>query len=253
MSAPSTSAKCLRVLLVDDERIGRTRLRLMLEREPDLEIVGECADGRTALNAVLHHHPDLLFLDINMPDMDGFEVLDRIDAEVQPMVIFVTAYDEHAVRAFDACALDYLLKPVSPERLAKALNRARAQLAQPVESHPPEKEEHAGAPRFVVRSGGRVSFVATEEIDWIEAAGNYAIFHVGKKNHMVRETMSGLEGQLPSDRFMRVSRSAIVNLGRVKELFNSPAGNDAAILADGQRVPFTRNAREIAERLAILG
>jgi two-component system LytT family response regulator len=237
---------------VDDERIGRTRLRLLLEREPDIEIVAECGDGTSALEAVRQHRPDLLFLDINMPDMDGFAVVDQLNPELQPNVIFVTAYDEHAVRAFDACALDYLLKPVSPERLAKALNRARARLALPLDGTPAEREETPGTSRFVVRSGGRVSFVAPEDIDWIEAAGNYAIFHCGPRNHMVRETMNGLEGQLPPERFMRVSRSAIVNLDRVKELTSAPAGNDAAILADGQRIPFTRSVREIADRLATL-
>jgi two-component system LytT family response regulator len=200
---------------------------------------------------VREHRPDLLFLDINMPEMDGFDVVDQLSPEAQPIVIFVTAYDEHAVRAFDACALDYLLKPVSAERLSRALNRARTRLAIPADAATPEREAPPGATRFVVRSGGRVSFVAADDIDWVEAAGNYAIFHVGKKNHMVRETMNGLEAQLPADRFMRVSRSAIVNLHRVKELSSAP-GSDATILHDGQRVPFTRSVREIAERLAAM-
>lgn len=247
-----TPTKCIRVLLIDDERIGRTRLRMLLEREADIEIVGECSDGQSAIQAVQDLRPDLLFLDINMPDMDGFDVVDQLSPELQPTVIFVTAYDEHAVRAFEACALDYILKPVSQERLVKALNRARAQVSTPKEIKVPDKEETPDATRFVVRSGGRVNFVASEEIDWVEAAGNYAIFHVGKKNHMIRETMSALETRLPSDRFMRVSRSAIVNLQRVQELSSSSTGTDVAVLSDGQRIPFTRSVRDIADRLAVV-
>jgi two-component system, LytTR family, response regulator len=254
--------KPIRILLVDDERIGRSRLRRMLERDPLLEVVGECADGTAAVKAVRELRPDLCFLDINMPGMDGFDVLDSLRPEDQPAVIFVTAYDEHAVRAFEAAALDYLLKPVSPERLKKTLDRARARLDAGI-TFPPETSAtalavprssgaSAGSGRFVVRSGGKVSFVAVEEIDWIEAAGNYAIFHVGTKSHMVRETMSGLEMQLPADGFMRVSRSTIVNLRRVKELCSQPVGAHAAVLVDAQRVPITRSLREVADRLSAL-
>ncbi len=217
-----------------------------------MQIVAESADGPTAVEAIEKHNPDLVFLDINMPGMDGFGVLDRLAPERQPIVIFVTAYDDHAVRAFEACALDYLLKPVSPERLAKTLARVRKQLATEAAARPTavDGEVPSDLPRFVVRSRGRVSFVAAEDIDWVEAAGNYAIFHVGKLNHMVRETMTSLEGKLPAQRFMRVSRSAIVNLQRVKELVTSSTSGDAAILEDGQQIPVTRNPREVAERLA---
>jgi two-component system LytT family response regulator len=254
VSSSSLSNHCIRVLLVDDERIGRTRLRVLLEREPDLEIVAECADGPEAVEAIQEHRPDLLFLDINMPGMDGFDVLDELGDEQQPMVIFVTAYDEHAVRAFDACALDYLLKPVSAERLGKALRRARERLAATAanEPTPGERDDIPNPSRFVVRSGGRVSFGSSDEIDWVEAAGNYAIFHVGKHNHMVRETMNGLEARLPTDRFLRISRSAIVNLHRVKELVSAPMGTDAAVLADGRRIPMPRSLREVADRLAVV-
>lgn len=241
--------KTVRAILVDDERIARNRLRRMLEKEPDVEIVAECQDGAAALEAVLTHAPDLLFLDIQMPGQDGFAVLEALGADRQPEVIFVTAFDEHAVRAFEACALDYILKPASPERLHKALARARERLAK---GPAPLIAAPAGAPRFTVRSGGRLSFVAPEEIDWVEAAGNYAILHVGPHNHMIRETMSRLEEQLAGPHFLRLSRSAIANLRRVKELYVSPAGEHMAILLDGQRITLTRPWREVAERLSAL-
>ncbi len=247
----------LRTVIVDDERIARSRLRRMLEKEDDVEIVAECPDGPSAVRAVEEHSPDVLLLDIHMSGMDGFDVLDALRPEQHPVVIFITAYDEHAVRAFDACALDYLLKPTSPERLAKALRRARERLASRSAGSPlvlsPEPVVGTNHPRrFTVRSGGRVSFVAHEEIDWIEAAGNYAILHVGNLNHMVRETMSRLEEQLSAEAFLRVSRSVIVNLRRVKELYTSPQGEHAAVLTNGQRVPVTKSLREIADRLAAL-
>ena len=245
----------LRAIIVDDERIARTRLRRLLSEQPDIEIVAECADGMTAVDAVRELSPDLLLLDIEMAGMNGFDVLDALGPERQPAVIFITAYDEHAVRAFEACALDYLLKPTSPDRLSKALRRAREHIAaHPRVAAPSVAPEvpTAGGRRFTVRSGGRISFVTAEEIDWVEAAGNYVILHVGKLNHMMRETMGGIEAQLPSDTFLRVSRSAIVNLRRIKELHSSPAGEDAAILVDGQRVHVTRSLREISERLSAL-
>ena len=235
-------------ILVDDERIGRSRLRRLLEKEPDIEIVAEYADGEAAVEGMRETRPDLLFLDINMPVMDGFGVLEALGPERQPpAVVFVTAYDEHAVRAFDACALDYLLKPASPERLARTLERVRQWLAA---SRASEPSPAAVPPRFTARSGNRLSFIAPEEIDWVESAGNYAVLHVGAHNHMVRETMAGLEGKLGEEKFLRVSRSAIVRLPCVKELYNSPSGEHAAVLHNGQRVPITRPIREVAERLA---
>lgn len=250
--------KFLRTIIVDDERPGRGRLRRMLQREADIDIVAECADGPAAVEAVREHSPDLLFLDISMPGMDGFGVLDALGPDHQPTaIIFVTAYDKHAVRAFETCALDYLLKPASPERLAKTLTRARERIlsatGNTVSTTPvSEPRTTSGPHRFTVRSGGRMSFVAPEEIDWIEAADNYAILHVGKHNHMVRATMGAMESQLSAETFLRVSRSAIINLRRVKELYSSPTGENAAILHDEQRVPITRSVREVADRLAVL-
>jgi two-component system LytT family response regulator len=250
----STPMKPIQVLLVDDDRIGRHRLRQRLEQEADFEVIGECGDGREALRFLQGHPADVLFLDINMPGMDGFELLEQLQQEPPPLVVFVTAYDEHAVRAFEACALDYLLKPFSPDRLEKTLARVRAQMVSREAElaairGTPESVPSASGPRFIVRGVGRFFFVDAEQIDWVEAAGNYAIFHVGKQNHMIRETMSSLESKLPADRFMRLSRSAIVNLSRIKAMESAPGGGDVVVLCDDQRVQTTRSVKEIAERL----
>ena len=245
----------LRVIIVDDERLARMRLRRMLEKDPDVEIVAECADGATAVNAVREEGPDLILLDIQMPDMDGFGVLEELGPERTPEVVFVTAYDEHAIRAFEEHALDYLMKPVSAERFAKMLSRVRERRAHAhrgqeslIEMLSQRKSEARGT-RLVVRSGERTTFVAPEEIDWVEAAGNYAILHIGKRTHILRETMSALESQLPDDMFCRVNRSAILNLRRVNELQSLSPGEHVAILTDGQRIGISRGLREVEERL----
>ncbi len=245
----------LRAIIVDDERMARTRLRRMLEQDPDVEIVAECADGLAAVSAVQEESPDLLLLDIQMPGMDGFGVLDALGPDRTPEVVFVTAYDEHAIHAFEEHALDYLMKPVSPERFTKMLARVRERRTHAhrdqeslLEMLAQRKAEARGT-RLVVRSGERTTFVSPEEIDWVEAAGNYAILHLGKRTHILRETMSGLESQLPGEMFCRVSRSAILNLRRVQELQSLAAGDHVAILSDGQRIGISRSLREVEERL----
>jgi len=204
----------LRTIIVDDERMARTRLRRMLEKDPEVEIAAECEDGLAAVNAVRHEAPDLLLLDIQMPGMDGFGVLEALGRDRTPEVVFVTAYDEHAIRAFEEHALDYLMKPVAPERFAKMLARVRERLARTQRGQESlfdllthRKAETRGT-RLIVRNGERTTFVAPEEIDWVEAAGNYAILHLGGRTHILRETMNALENQLPGDRFCRVSRAA---------------------------------------------
>ena len=246
----------LRVIIVDDERIARTRLRRMLEADPEIEIVAECENGLAAVEAVQRETPDLLLLDIQMPGMDGFGVLEALGPERTPEVVFVTAYDEHAIRAFDEHALDYLMKPVSPHRFARMLARARERLAQSrrgqeslFELLAQRGRPDARGPRLVVRSGERTTFVSPDEIDWVEAAGNYAILHLGKRTHILRETMSALEAQLPRDLFCRVSRSAILNLRRVQELQSLSPGEHVAILPDGQRIAISRSLREVEEKL----
>jgi len=248
----------LRVLIVDDEPLARDRLRHLLKSEADVEILGECGDGPAAIEGVHEHKPDLLLLDVQMPGMDGFEVLQALDAKTVPAVVFVTAFDQHAVRAFDARALDYLLKPTSAVRLRETLARVRERLAQTAGPGLPQPllnllAERASAAtrvrRLPVRTGERTIFVAAEEIDFIEAAGNYVVLHLGKTTHILRETMTALEAQLPSDAFLRVSRSAIVNLRKIKELQSISAGDHVAILVNGQRVAMTRSLREVEERL----
>ncbi len=236
-------------LLVDDEALGRERLRTLLAAEPDVEIVGECADGPAAVSAIGKQKPGLVFLDIQMPGMDGFDVLQALGAKKLPAVVFVTAYDEHALRAFDARALDYVLKPASRARLRQALERVREQIASHA-SDAPLRDLLASRPRRIgVRTGERTVYVAVEEIDWVEAAGNYVILHAGKESHIQRETLGALEAELPPEYFLRVSRSAVVNLRRVKELQAVAPGEHVAILHGGRKLAITRGLREVEERL----
>jgi two-component system LytT family response regulator len=241
----------LRTLIVDDEPLARHRLRRMLRQYPGVEVVGECADGMAALRAVEECNPDLLLLDIQMPGLDGFGVVESLVPGSLPIIVFVTAYDQHAIHAFEACALDYLLKPVSPARLAKTITRARKHLSIINTTGPAQPRAIANAQRkFLVRSGQRTSFISPEEIDWIEADGNYAILHAGGRNHLLRSTMSALENSLPSS-FLRASRFSILNLRRVKEI-QSVGGNHFAIMSDDTKAPFTCSVREVQERLRAL-
>jgi two-component system LytT family response regulator len=242
----------LRVVIVDDERIARQRLRRMLSSEADVEIVAECADGAAALDTIDQDKPDLLLLDIQMPGMDGFDVLEKLGPRTLPLVVFITAFDEHAIRAFEACALDYLLKPTSPARLHRTLARVRKHLALLKATPPTGDTSSSPSRRFSVRSGQRTSFIAPEQIDWIEANGNYAVLHVGSHNHFLRKTMSTLESELPATDFLRVSRSAIIQLDRVKEIQAVAGDHHFAVLMSGQRVPLTRSVRKIGAHLRSL-
>ena len=245
----------LRTIIVDDERMARSRLRRLLEQDPDVEIAAECEDGLTAVEAIRTEAPDLILLDIQMPGMDGFEVLEALGPDRTPEVVFVTAYDEHAIRAFEEHAIDYLMKPVAPERFAKMLARVRERRIHAKGSQESllemlaQRKADSRGTRIIVRSGERTTFVAPEEIDWVEAAGNYAILHLGKRTHILRETMSALESRLPGETFCRVSRSAILNLRRVKELQSLSPGEHVAILPDGQRIAISRSLREVEEKL----
>ncbi len=242
----------IRTLIVDDERLARQRLRRLLGQHAEVEIVGECADGAAAVAAARESTPDLILLDIQMPGMDGFGVVEELGAASRPIIVFVTAFDQHALRAFEACALDYLLKPVSPERLARVIARVLAHLR---EEAPAIREiavppSAAGARRLQVRSGQRTTFVLPEDIEWIEADGNYAVLHVVERNHFLRATMAALEAELPGT-FARTSRSSIVNLRRVREL-QSAGSHHFAIMQSGARVPLTCSMRELQQRLRVL-
>lgn len=248
----------MRVLIVDDEPLARDRLRRFLAGNDQVEIVGECADGKAAVEAVKQQTPDVLLLDVQMPGMDGFGVLRELDSAAMPEVVFVTGHDEHAVKAFEARAIDYLLKPTSKVRLLEALRRVSERMTSAKHSLPQPlldllRERKSGVKRLSIRDGDRVLFVPTEEIDWLEAAGNYVVLHVGTACHIQRETMSAMEEQLPGDVFYRASRSAIINLRRVKELVTVAVGDYLAVLQDGQKIPITRSLREIEERLRFVG
>ena len=248
----------IRVVIVDDEPIARNGIARLLADEPEIEVVGEASDGRTAVTMIEELNPNLVFLDIQMPEFDGFDVVDALGDEI-PAIVFVTAYDEYAIRAFEVSAVDYLLKPFDRDRFQAALDRARkslkaqkaGQLQETVDRLLRAIEtrgdgsipERKVTDRIVVRDAGRVMFVRSADIDWIDAAGNYVRLHAGKETHLLRETMAGIEAKLDPDVFIRISRSVIVNLDRVREaqpLFN---GSYTFVLNDGTRVESSRRYR----------
>ena len=245
-------------IIVDDEPLARERVRSLLAAEPDIEILAECANGPEAVAAIRREAPDMLFLDIQMPEMDGFQVLRALGTPL-PIVIFTTAFDEHAVRAFEAQALDYLLKPFKPVRFRAAVARAREQLARQQPADVTKQllalldAKNSAAPQYLtriaVRDRDRVRFVKTADIDWLEASGNYVILHAGRENHVLRETLSALETQLSPREFLRLSRSAIVNLDRVQQVEPMFNNEHVVVLADGTRLTLTRGLRELQERL----
>jgi two-component system LytT family response regulator len=235
-------------------------MRVLLERDAEIAIVAECANGYEAIDAIAAHAPELLFLDVQMPEMDGFAMLARVETARLPVVIFVTAYDQHALRAFEVHALDYLLKSYSDDRFEAALRRAKEQIRQKkvneisqrlvalLDSQKQEKELTPPEPakyltRLVVKSGGRVFFLKTAEIDWIEAADYYVYLHVNGKSHLLRETMNALEKQLDPRKFQRLHRSTIVNLDRIKELQPHAHGDYTVILHDGTPLKLSRGYR----------
>jgi two-component system LytT family response regulator len=245
----------LRIVIVDDEPLARENLRRLLAREEGVEVVAEAGDARTAEAAIRASRPDLVLLDVRIRDGNGFEVLDRIDPDERPLVVFVSAHDEHAVRAFAVRAVDYLLKPIERARLQSALERARDSVEARRRTTAARRPAPAGAPpdprgvagrlsRFVVRSVGKMLLVDVTDVDWIEAAGNYVRLHHGGESHLLRETMTALEGRLDPGRFVRIHRSTIVNLDRVKELRHILHGDYAVILRDGTRLTLSRGFRE---------
>jgi two-component system, LytTR family, response regulator len=251
----------IRTLIVDDEPLARQRLRTLLAADPELELVGECGDGRRAVTAVQELRPDLMFLDVEMPALDGFGVVHSLAGARLPVIIFVTAHDRYALKAFEVHALDYLLKPFDKTRFAAALERGKAQVRlgqsggmeqrlmaflRTVEDHRPSPRQPLPE-RLVVKSAGRVSFVRVEELDWIEAAGNYVRLHVAKEDHLLRETLSGLEAKLDPRRFVRIHRSTIVNIDRIRQLQPAFHGDYVVQLHDGTELTLSRSCRDKLE------
>jgi two-component system, LytTR family, response regulator len=242
----------IRTLIVDDEPLARERIRMLLKDEPELEIVSESASGTEAVGDIRRLAPDLVFLDVQMPELTGFEVLDRLDPARMPVIVFVTAYDQYALKAFEVCALDYLLKPFDRERFGRALARARAELDRRQAGQVNERvlkllselgtvKKHLE--KLMIRDGGRVFFLRIDEIDWIEAAGNYVRLHVGKEAYLYRETMTKLEAQLNPERFARIHRSAMVNIERIKEMQPWFRGDYVIVLRDNQKLTLSRTYR----------
>lgn len=249
----------IRTLIVDDEPLGRERIRSQLEAADDVEVVGECADGEEAVRAITALRPDLVFLDVQMPEVDGFGVLRRVGVGAMPAVVFVTAYDQFALQAFEAAALDYLLKPFDEERFERALERARRALARPEAPSSSVDErlqallrrlapEEAFPDRFMVRVGQRFQFVKPEEIEWIDTADNYLRLHVGKKVYMIREAIGTMENKLDPRRFMRIHRSVIVNVDRIQciEVWNQT--EFLVTLQDGTKINSSRSYRDRIRR-----
>src|SRR5512134_12319 len=255
-----TSVKKIRTVVVDDEPLARERLATLLGSEADIEIVAQCRDGEEAVAAIQDHSPDLVFLDVQMPQMNGFDVIEAIGTDRMPLVIFVTAFDQHALKAFQVRALDYILKPFDRERFVEALQRARKQIEREETGDLGRRllalvkdlrKDQPRTDRLVVKSGGRLFFLRTDEIDWIEAAGNYVRLHVGTTSHLLRETMNAIEGRLDPEKFFRIHRSRIVNMERIQEMQPWLNGEYAVLLRTGTRLTLSRGYREkLQERLA---
>jgi len=224
-------------LVVDDEPLARANIVSLLRTDPDVRVLGECSSGVDAAKVVRELRPSLLFLDVQMPGCDGFGVLEELGTDVPPAVVFVTAYDQYALKAFEAEALDYLLKPFDNARFFRALSRAKASLAR-------RPTDHRRFERIMVRSAGRISFLRAEEIDWIEAADYYSCLHVGPRTHLLRRSMAELERDLEAERFCRIHRSTIVNLARVRDLCRDIGGEYEVVLRDETRLKVSRGYHE---------
>lgn len=248
----------IRTVIVDDEPLARRGIRAQLNDEKDIEIVSECRNGREAVTVIEEQAPDLVFLDVQMPELDGFGVLEAVGVERMPAVIFVTAYDKYALRAFDVHALDYLLKPFDGERFTKALQRVRRQiernsihdLSRRLQNLLDDlKPNQKYTERLVIKSAGRIFFLGVAEIDWIEAADNYVRLHAGRESHLVRETMNSLEQKLDPAQFVRVHRSRIINISKIKELQSLFRGEYDIMLLDGTRLESGRGYRDKLQKL----
>ena len=253
----------IKTLVIDDEPLVRERLRTLLAGDEEIEVIGECGNGREAIAAITELRPQLIFLDVQMPELDGFAVVEKISVSQMPIIVFVTAFDQHAVRAFDAQAFDYLLKPIDSERFLKTLDRVKTQarlqtnennqqkLAALLAGFAAERESlkrlvaaDAKPSRLMIQTAGRIIFLPIDEIDWIEPADNYVCLHTGGKSHLLRETMNGIEAKLNPQKFLRIQRSAIVNIERIKELYPLFRGAYEVVLQNGTRLKTSRGYHE---------
>jgi len=253
----------IRTLIVDDEPLSRQGIRAVLEKDPEIQVLGEAADGLEALERIRADHPDLVFLDVQMPEMNGFDVLDALAPEELPLVVFVTAYDQYALNAFQVHALDYLLKPYEDARMLEALDHVKVQLRQKNGTHTTKrlldmldttKGERNRTGRIMVRSGGRITFVRVDDVDWIEAQGDYVCLHTQGKKHLVREKISDMEAQLSPEHFLRIHRSTMINVSRIKEMQPLFHGEYSVMLQDGTRLTMSRSFRDkVFDRLTGAG
>ncbi len=243
----------IRALIVDDEPLPRERIRTLLVEHRNVEVIGECRDGQEAVNTILAERPELVFLDIQMPELDGFEVIRAISDEYLPAIVFVTAFDEYAIRAFEVNAIDYLLKPINAARFEKAVFRAIDRLTQSNAREPDRKfldfverirAEQQYTTRFVVRSGSKLSFVRASDVDWIDLADNYVRLHVSGREHLVRDTLKSVESQLNPEMFIRVHRSIIINLDRVESVEPYFHGEYVVTMKDGAKLTTSRSYSE---------
>jgi two-component system, LytTR family, response regulator len=251
----------IRALIVDDEPLARRSIRRFLDRDTGVALIGECADGASAVTAIRGNKPDVVFLDVQMPEMTGFDVIREIGPEVMPVTIFVTAYDRYALRAFDENATDYLLKPFRKERFDRALQRAKERVAGTLNlndlraviacldgdpAHPKYLD------RLTVAENGRILLISVTDIDWVAASGNYAHLHTIRRTYEIRQTLAELEAKLNPNEFLRIHRSTIVNVRRIKEIQPWFHGHHLVILQSGQELRMSRYQRGVAEKLGIL-
>ncbi len=252
----------IRTVIADDERLARQKLLILLAAEPQVKVVAECQDGRQTVAAIRNFRPDMLLLDIQMPDLDGFQVLSEVPPEEMPLVIFTSAYDQYAIRAFESNALDYLLKPFDQERLHHALERARAELlkardreithrilnllsqVRSVALPAPDRDS-----RLVIKANGRVVFLDLDTIEWIEAAANYVRLNVGKEAYLFRETISRISERLDANHFVRIHRSTIVNVRKIKELIPVNSGEYVVVLRSGRELSCSRGYRAALQEI----
>jgi two-component system LytT family response regulator len=253
---PAQEQAVMRTVVADDERLARQKLLLLLNSEPQVQVVAECHDGRRAVSAIRNFRPDLLLLDIQMPEFDGFEVLEKIPREEMPVVVFTSAYDQYAIRAFEANALDYLLKPFDQERLHHAVERAGSELRKSRDSEithrilsllsqvrPVTIPASPRSNRLVIKVNGRVVFLDLDSIDWMEAAANYVRLNVGKESYFLRETLGGISERLDANHFVRIHRSTIVNVSKIKELIPVNSGEYVVVLKNGKELSCSRGYR----------